>query len=299
MHIDVALTNISIAYRNQAYVFDQIFPMVPVAKQTNKYFTFGKNAWFRDETAARAPGSPAKEADFTLSTDNYVCVEKALAKRVTDEDQENADAPLQPFAHATEFVSDQILKAMEIDILGLVFGTGWAASATPGTLWSSDASDPLTDIETAMVTVAKAIGREPNTGVIGRGLWRYLKNHPDVVDRMKYGGAPANPAFVTMEGVASLVGLEKLVKSVAVQDTGPEGGTASIDFIGGTHMWIGYVSPGPALMTPSAGYTFTYKNRQVSRFREDRAHTDIVECRSSWDSKVTGAHAGYLIKSAA
>ena len=59
VHIDQALTNIAIRYSNEKYVFDQIFPRVPVQKQTDKFFKFTKEHWFRDDAMPRAPGTRA------------------------------------------------------------------------------------------------------------------------------------------------------------------------------------------------------------------------------------------------
>jgi len=294
----VALTNLSIAYRNAEYIYDQIFPFVPVAKQTNKYFTFGKSAWYRDETAVRAPGTRAARADYTLSTDSYLCVEKALAKQVPIEVIENSDDPLTPFTRATEYVTDQIMKAQEISVLGDVFGTGWTSSATPSPTWDDDTSNPLGDMETAMISVAALIGREPNIAVMGRQTWRYLKNHPDIIDRLKYGQTAGGPAAGSLAGLAALVGIDKILVSAALKDSGNEGGTASLDFIAGKHMWFGYVTPSPALDSPTAGYIFTWKSRVINRYNEDQEHADVVECLASWDTKVTAADAGYLCKSA-
>lgn len=38
IHIDQALTNISVMYRNASYVADEVFPILPVSKRSNKYF---------------------------------------------------------------------------------------------------------------------------------------------------------------------------------------------------------------------------------------------------------------------
>ena len=298
-HIDRALTNVSIAYSNAEYIWDQIFPQVAVAKQTNKFFTFPKAAWYRDETAVRAPGARARRADYTLSTDSYVCVEKALAKQVPDEVIKNSDDPLQPLVRATQYVTDQIFKSIEKDVIDLVFSTGWASSATPSPLWSDDASDPLTDIETGMYTIAAAIGREPNVAVIGRGLWRYLKNHPDIIDRLKYGQTPGAGAKVTLEGIAALIGIPKVLVSRTLIDSANEGATASLGFIGGNHMTMMYVPNSAALDEPASGYTFVWKGREVNRYREDQEHADVVECLLSWDTKITATDAGYFINTAA
>ena len=298
-HLDVALTNVSIAYKNAAYIFDQVFPLVPVKKQTDKYFIFDKAAWMRDETGVRAPGTKAPRAEYTISTSNYLAVERALAKQVPDEVIENSDDPLRPLVTATNYVTDQVLKRMEIDVLGEVFGTGWSGSATPSPVWSDDTSDPLGDIETGMYSVAGSIGREPNVGVIGRGLWRYLKNHPDVLERIRYGASSTNPAFVTPEAIAALVGLEKLLIARSLYDTAAEGVTAATTFIGGNHMTVLYVPSFAALDTPAAGYLFAWKSREINRYREEQEHADVVEARASWDVKLTAVDAGYLIKSGA
>ncbi|MHA2063205.1 MAG: hypothetical protein ACXABY_02370 [Candidatus Thorarchaeota archaeon] len=299
-HIDRALTNVSISYSNAAYIWDQILPNVPVAKQTNLFFTFPKAAWFRDETAVRAPGARARRADYTLSTDNYVCIEKALAKQVPDEVIKNSDDPLKPLVRATQYVTDQIFKAIEKDVTDLIFAdSAWSASATPDPTWDNDASDPLTDVETGMFTVAQSIGREPNVGVMGRGLWRYLKNHPDIIDRLKYGQTPGSPAMVSIAGVADLFGLEKVLISRSLIDSGVEGAAESLGFIGGNHLALLYVPSSPALDEPAAGYTFVWQSREVNRYREDQEHADVVEARMSWDQKITASDAGYLIKSAA
>lgn len=298
-HLDVALTNVSIAYQNAQYIADRVFPSVPVNKQTDKYFIFAKADWYRDETGVRSPGSRAPRGDYSISTAQYVCIERALAKQVPDEVVDNSDDPLRPLVTATNFVTDQILKRREIEVLDLAFGTGWSSSATPSTTWDNDTSDPLGDIETGMNTVALAIGREPNVGVVGRGLWRYVKNHPDIVDRVKAGQTPGGPARVTQDAVAALVGLDRLEIARAVKDTGNEGATASQAYIGGNHMWLGYVTGAPALDEPTAGYVFQWKAREVNRYREDQEHADVVEALMSFVPKVTAADAAYLIKSAA
>ena len=299
-HIDRALTNVAIGYRNAALVWQDVFPRVPVQKQSDKYFVFDRDTMFRRVAKVRAPGSRAARGGYGLSTETYLCLEKAVAHQIPDELIDNSDDPLTPLVRGTEWCADQVQLEIENDVLDLVFGNGvWSASVTPSTLWSSDAADPFGDIETGMNTVALAIGREPNTGVIGRGLWRYLKNHPDVIDRMKGGATTANPAKAALESVAAIAGLERILLAGAIEDTSLEGAASTFAYVGGNHMALLYVASGPALDVPSAGYTFMWKTFEVNRYREDEEHADVVEARSSWDAKATSAPAGYLLKSAA
>ena len=55
VHVDQALTEVSVAYRNTQYVADSVFPVVPVSKQSNKYFIYSKDN-FRTLDDARRPG---------------------------------------------------------------------------------------------------------------------------------------------------------------------------------------------------------------------------------------------------
>ena len=130
MHIKGPLSNISIAYRNDAYIADQVFPSVPVTKQTDKYYEFDKAAWFRNEAGPRAPRTRASEGGYSLSTDSYACVPISFAALVADEEEMNADDPLSPRRTAVEFATEKIVLAKEKKIADLVFGNGsWAASA--------------------------------------------------------------------------------------------------------------------------------------------------------------------------
>ena len=218
---------------------------------------------------------------------------------MTDDEIANADAPLDPMRTATEYVTDKLLMAKEVEVLSNVFGTGWAASATPSTLWDVDTSDPLGDIETGLNTVEKAIGRPVNIASLGRGLWSHLKVHPDIIDHLKGGATSQNPAIVTLAALAALIEVEKVLIARAIKNSSAEGAAASYDYIAGLHMFLGFVTNAPALATPSAGYLFAWKRRQVNRYREDQEHADVVECLESWDTKLTATDAGYLIKSAA
>lgn len=299
IHTDVPLTNISIAYQPGTFIAQQVFPNVPVQKTSGKYFIYTKADWLRREADVRAPGTRAARADYGLSSSTYVCVERAIAKGVPDEIVANADAPLNPLADATRWATNQVLLELEYDVANTAFSTGWAASATPSPLWSNDTADILGDVETGLNTVVGAIGMEANTGVMGRGLWRYVKQHPEIVDRIKYGAGPNSPAVVTLNAVAALFGIDKLLIGSSIVDSAMENATASLGYVWGNHMLLAYVAPSPALLVASAGYTFTEKQREVERFREDQEHQDVVSVRMGWDVVLTATDAGYLIKSAA
>jgi hypothetical protein len=296
-HIDVPLTNISVGFNPGGYIGQQLFPNVPVENITGKYFIYSKGDWLRREAKVRAPGTRAVRGGYGLSTGQYTCVEVAFATPVQDEQVANSTNPLAPFADGTKFVTRQLMAEMESQVAGLAFGTGWSSSATPGTLWDNDTSDPIGDAETAVETVVSSIGQMPNVGVAGFNTWADLKNHPDIVDRIKGAAGPGNPAVVTQAAVAALFGLERLLVGTQIENTAAEGATDSTSFIWGKHLLVAYVTGSPSLMEANSGYVLTYKTRVIERFREDQEKQDVVSGYWSFDVLQTATDSGYLLKS--
>ncbi|GIV81719.1 MAG: hypothetical protein KatS3mg051_1073 [Anaerolineae bacterium] len=57
VHVDAVLTGISVAYiQSQTdFIATRVFPIVPVDKRSDVFYTYTKNDWFRDE--AQRPGA--------------------------------------------------------------------------------------------------------------------------------------------------------------------------------------------------------------------------------------------------
>jgi len=303
VHIDAPMTNISIAYRNVNYIADQIFPIVPVVKQSDLYFKFEKGAWFRDEAKVRAPGTRAARVDYSLSAPGpYAAVEYAAAKTVPDEIVDNADNPLNPDREATEFATEKLLIRLEKDVADLVQTSGnWTTTSTAnainnGGAWSADTSDPIKDVTGSSgirETIRGLIGRYPNVCVMGATVLASLRRHPDLMDRIKY----TQLGILTPALIASLFDIDKIIIGTAVINNALEGATDSFGDIWGNYAFFGYVPTTPGLMIPAAGYIFQWKARQVNRYREMEEHQDVIECLQNWDSKVTSADSGYLVTS--
>ncbi|HYE75636.1 MAG TPA: hypothetical protein VEF04_19995, partial [Blastocatellia bacterium] len=92
--VDVPLTNISTAYiqSQNNFVASQVFPIVPVMKASDKYYTYTKADWFRDEAKRRADATPSAGSGYGLSTGNYSCDVFALHKDIGQQVRANADA---------------------------------------------------------------------------------------------------------------------------------------------------------------------------------------------------------------
>ena len=306
-HVDAALSNISVAYIQQAshFVAGQVFPRVEVEKQSDKYFQYTQEDWFRDEAEVRAPATESAGSGFNLSsTRSYFCDVYAIHKDVPWRARNNADAAINPDRDATQFVSQRILLRQEIQWVSEYFSTGvWGTTATPGNLWSSyTTSDPITDIETGKETILKNTGFEPNTMVMDYQVWRQLKHHPDFVDRFKHTTA----ASITTEMVAGIVELERILVVKSIKNTAAEGVTAAYDFTASKDALLCFVQPNPGLLAPSAGYNFMWRGVSqglgtdiaIGRHEMPLKEATRIEGQVAFDFKIIGSNLGYFFNNA-
>lgn len=303
VHIDAALSQISIAYRNQKYIAGSLFPVVTVPKQSDKYYIWTKDHWFRNYVQVRTPGDSYPEGGLELSSTSFFCDIFHLAYPLPDEVLKNQDAAIDLAAAGAEWLADQFLLNQEAAFVADFFKTGvWGTDKTlSGTAqWSDfDGSDPIGDIDLAKDTVHKATGVEPNLLVVGREVWNKLKEHPLLLDKFKY----TSVAILSDAQIADALGI-KVVVGQMVENTAQEGATFSGAYTWGKNALAIYVPARPGLMTPAAGYTFVWNINggdlpvQISRIREDSRDRDLLKGKHAFDQKAVGTDLGYFIASA-
>lgn len=302
VHVDAILTNISVAYMQQQanFIASRVFPIVPVSKQSDKFFTYTKNDWFRDEAQRRADATESAGGGYGLSTDTYQADVFAFHKDIGDQTRANADAPIQVDREAAEFVTSRLMLKMETQFVSSFFTSGiWGTDTTPSNLWSDyTSSDPLGDVETGKRAILSTTGFEPNTLVLGYDVFKSLKNHPDLVDRIKY----TSSQVITEGLMASLFDIPRVMVAKAVKATNNEGGTAAYDFTHGKNALLTYSAPSAGLLQPSGGYVMSWTGVSqglgqtigTSRIRMEQFKADRIEAEIAFDMKVIGSDLGYF-----
>ncbi len=317
LHVNVPLTNVSVAYMqaSSAYISDKIFPKVPVQKQSNLFWKYSKSDWRRTDVERRAPSTESKGVGWTTDTDSYFAHVYAVHKDIDDQLRSNADSNFNLDRDATEFVTNQMLLKRDIDWNAKFFVSGvWATNYTGGTdftKWSDAGSDPIKDVSEWILDFRRLTGFAPNKMVLGAEVMLHLKQHPDIIDRIKY----TQKGIVTEDLIATLFSVEQLYTSYASVSTGPQipdaeaqDAAATYAFIANTKsVLLAYAPSGPSLMTPSAGYTFTWngylggnsQGTRVKRFRMEHIASDRIESEMTYDMKVVcpdlGVYAGSVV----
>jgi hypothetical protein len=313
---DEILTNISLGYENKSMVGERLFPVVKVAKQSAKYYVFGREGWLPEQDL-RAPGTVANEIPgMQLSTVPYYAEEHSLQTPITDEERELTDNPLNPDRDGTELVTSKILMGREKAMFDYVTTTGNYNAGNVVTLsgtsqWNDFTnSDPIAVIRAGVARVHSQLFIEPNTLVIPYEVYTILQDHPKLQQRIMY----AQKAILTVDLLAELFGVENIIVPGLGIGSGNPGQTMTVTYLWGKHVLLAYVPPRPGLKVPAFGYEFawTYGRgnnggglvQAVDRWREEPRKSDLVRVSRRYDLRAVGTDAagkiiaGYLIRNA-
>jgi hypothetical protein len=299
VHVDQALTEVSIAYHNAQMVADQLFPVIPVNKQSNKYFIYSKDR-FRSVDDARRPGARANEIDWSLSTDTYFAEGHALAQAIPDELRANQDPALDIDVDTTETLTDLLYLQREILVASKATDPTIITQNTPlsGTSQWSDYtnSDPIPTVENQKTTIQKQIGQVPNSRLVGYPVFLALRSHPKILERFKY----TQVGILQPDHLKAAFNVDNFLVASAVKNTAKEGATDALDYVWGKNALLFYKPPAPGRRTISLGYQFTWlfgantNGFLVKRYRDESRTADIVEVQLYYDGKVVAAGAGFL-----
>ncbi len=323
-HVDAVLTDISIAFMQDTdkFVATKVFPIVSVDRQSDKYFTYNRDDWFREEARKRAASTESAGSGYELSTQTYTADVWAVHKDIDDQLRANADTVIGLDRDATEWVTRQLLMKMESEWVSAFFSTSlWTGAATTNDQvgvtgapaadqflrWEDAASTPIEDIATLMDQMEQKTGFRPNKFVIGRQIETVLKNHPDILDRIKH----TQKGVVTMDLVADLLGLEEIIVASATRNTAAEGASDSYSFYFGNDALLIYAAPSASLLHPSAGYQFAWTGytgtggvegigtgSRMNKMRADLKKSDRIEGEWAMDMKLVAADLGIFFSNA-
>lgn len=304
VHIDAALTNVSVAYRNTDYIADRLAPMVGVRKQSDKYFIYdAEREAFRQTDDRRAPGSEANEVSFAMSSGSYYCESHALEGVISDEERQNADPAIQVDIDHAEFLTDKIDLNREINLASTIIDGGSVPSTTlSGTdQWDDVDSDPIDAIESAKATIQAAAQVAPNTLVLPYEVYVKVRNHADIIDRVKY----VTMGVVTPDVLAEVFTVDQVLIPRAQKNTANPGATASMTYIWGKNALLCHVPKRPGLKTVGLASTFNWmaapgsvSGRLVEVWRDDARKSDLLRVERYYDHKLIAASAGYVWKAA-
>jgi hypothetical protein len=300
--VDPILTTVVVGYRNAAYVGEALFPRVPVRTMGGRRIEFGKEHFLQYSTA-RAPGAAIKRVSLGYAGKPYSLDLHGLAGQLPVEllEEANAQPGIDLGQRTARVAMDVLLRSLEQEQAAVAtnpanYPASHVVTLSGTSKWSDPASDPAAQIAQYSETVRQTIGLYPNVLLMGGPVFSALKNHPKILDRIKYTGRDS----LTETLLANLWGLDRVVVGTAVYVPDPT--TGAFADIWGNVAVLAYVPQQFAgIETPSYGYTYVLEGHPaVLQPWLDRDHnTWVYPVEFARAPLITSEGAGFLIRTPA
>lgn len=327
VHVDTLLSNVSIGWQPQGFFSTSVFAPVTVRNQTDIWPKYLKSYMVRDlggpgaaptgsgQGMLRAPGTKARNVSFaTQNQPAYYCANYALGAEIPDELRANADSIFSLDSDYLNVIQSLMALRWDRQFIADFFTTGiWGTDITGDvtatyTQWNDYAnSTPIENFRTILDGISKnTLGMSDQGGikvVMAPSVYLALLDHPDIIDRIKYGNSAGAPSKVTKQLLASLFEVDEIVVPKAVYTSDEEGTVeASVTYtrIMDDEVWVGYV-PGQTRLTPTAGYLFNWASlasgglNYVRRGRVERERFDWMEVHAYLDWVAGEAGSGVFL----
>jgi len=303
--VDPILTTVAQGHQNNELVAQYLFPVVPVAQRGGKIIQFGKED-FRLYNTGRTPGANTKRVQYGYQGNPYALEDHSLEGSVPFEIMQEANAaPGIDMGHtAVGKTQNIILLKSEVDAANIARDPANYASGNQVDLllgnkqWSDHAnvdSNPSADIETAKEAIRTATGKRPNVVVLSPKAYNACKQHPKIIDRIKYTGRDS----VTTDMLATLWD----VKKVVVGDGIYEDQAGVLTDVWGTDVIVAYTEMGTLADAglPSYGYTYRLTGYPLveTPYMDRNAKLWAYPVNDSRAPVLAASGAGYLITDAA
>ena len=308
------LTNMSMAFFSNAsdYVATSIFPICPVDFSTGFYYVFNKGDLARDNVQRKPKFGKVTPAQMGHTDQTYRCEVDQIIVGIdqigaVNYQRSNVPASIDPKRAKNRFVVDQQLLHLDIMFAENFFKSGvWAnefegiqsGDPTGGNQFIkfSDAnSDPIKFFDARKRQIKLDGRRMPNKLTLGYDTFNALKEHPDLLERVKYTGGTANPAKVNERVLAELFGVDEVKVLDATYNAAEEGQADDMQFICEPDgALLSYTTPSPRIDEPSAGYIFTWDMLGNGNYMatdtfegEPGTHSEFMEGLISTDMRKT------------
>lgn len=253
------------------FVARAAFPTIPSPDEQFKYYVFNMDSIQQDKARRRAAGAKVEEGVWDLTAATVTLAQWAYGEKLPEElvitaaqvgQAGNVDVA------SAKSVAEVLLINAERRYAANFFVTGkWSrdmtgqgsADATHYVFWNNSASTPLDDVYSEHRQILLNGRRHPNTMILGFTVLQRLLTNTQIINRLNNGAIPGRVVMATIDQLAGLFAVERILVAQAVYNSAKEGATASPAFcLDDKSAWLGYVAPQAAIMTPSAGYRGTW-----------------------------------------
>lgn len=293
---DPVLTKLAQGYHNLELIGEVLMPTVEIDKEAGKIPKFGRLAFRLPSTVRNLRGTSNRLDPEDITAIDVALEEHDVEYAIDYREENEAIFSLRQFALNT--TQDVIALGREKEVATLALDESKYDSGNKVTLSgtskiTSKQADIFAMFDTGIRAVKRAIGRKPNVCVIAGDVWVALKEHPAVIEKLKY----SQVAIVTPEVFAKLIGIDTVKIGEAVYEESNQ-----LKDIWSDAIVLAYVAPRSTerkgtVYEPSYGYTVRRQGGLfVDTYKENGGKLEVIRTTDIHKPHLLGASAGYLIK---
>ena len=293
---DPVLTKLAQGYHNLELIGEVLMPTVEIDKEAGKIPKFGRLAFRLPSTVRNLRGTSNRLDPEDITAIDVALEEHDVEYAIDYREENEAIFSLRQFALNT--TQDVIALGREKEVATLALDENKYDSGNKVTLSgtskiTSKQADIFAMFDTGIRAVKRAIGRKPNVCVIAGNVWAALKEHPAVIEKLKY----SQVAIVTPEVFAKLIGIDTVKIGEAVYEESNQ-----LKDIWSDAIVLAYVAPRSTerkgtVYEPSYGYTVRRQGSLfVDTYKENGGKLEVIRTTDIHKPHLLGASAGYLIK---
>lgn len=293
---DPVLTKLAQGYHNLELIGEVLMPTVEIDKEAGKIPKFGRLAFRLPSTVRNLRGTSNRLDPEDITAIDVALEEHDVEYAIDYREENEAIFSLRQFALNT--TQDVIALGREKEVATLALDESKYDSGNKVTLSgtskiTSKQADIFAMFDTGIRAVKRAIGRKPNVCVIAGDVWAALKEHPAVIEKLKY----SQVAIVTPEVFSKLIGIDTVKIGEAVYEESNQ-----LKDIWSDAIVLAYVAPRSTerkgtVYEPSYGYTVRRQGGLfVDTYKENGGKLEVIRTTDIHKPHLLGASAGYLIK---
>jgi hypothetical protein len=309
IHVDKPLSNVLVsAFETEGdFVAQNLFPVVGVGNQSDKYYILQKESWLALANTYRAPKTKSRRIEFDVSSDAYYAKNYALAADNALEDLANADAAIRLRDSSTRMVAVGLMRDMENRVAALATTSGNHVAA-PVTLTGADAWDAVNSADLAAqvhsghMAIYDQTGLRANTLVLDYRSYMLAKRNTRLFETFKYRAN--GPLMVEDAQLKELFEVDNLWVARSQKNNANPAQTSSITSIWGPTALLCRVENALSMQTATYGMSFRWTSPElgqpmaVTRAREDGAgsrRVEVLEGGYYQDEKIVASNLAYYI----
>lgn len=293
---DPVLTKLAQGYHNLELIGEVLMPTVEIDKEAGKIPKFGRLAFRLPSTVRNLRGTSNRLDPEDITAIDVALEEHDVEYAIDYREENEAIFSLRQFALNT--TQDVIALGREKEVATLALDESKYDSGNKVTLSgtskiTSKQAGIFAMFDTGIRAVKRAIGRKPNVCVIAGDVWATLKEHPAVIEKLKY----SQVAIVTPEVFGKLIGIDTVKIGEAVYEESNQ-----LKDIWSDAIVLAYVAPRSTerkgtVYEPSYGYTVRRQGGLfVDTYKENGGKLEVIRTTDIHKPHLLGASAGYLIK---